>query len=300
MKSEKVLKSLLITSSLLLFAFSVARAAVTPVQELYPFDIVGRIVNAENVAYDASAQIMMQARNTDGKLLAQASVRDPGGLAPWNFVLEVPVSSARAAGYAMTGDAFQLSARLGDRVYAGLVASDDARIGTPGDKLYLKIMLAEDANGNGIADSCEEMMLDEMWYADIEGDYNPEADYDGDGQSNRDEYLAGTDPFDRDDCFRASALTLSKSDAPESADLFAVTFEANAGRSYGVVSSCELAETADGRRPDWRRAAFRLSRDDPASASLLSLDSKTWEVRTIYLLRQGDRQFFKVVQELDE
>lgn len=299
MKSEKVWKSLLITSSLLLLTFSVARAAATPVQELYPFDVVGRIVNAENVAYDASAQIMMQARNTDGKILAQTSVRNPSGLSPWNFVLSIPVSSAQAVGYAVKGGEFQLSAKFGNKVYSGLVA-DGTEIGTPGDKLYLKIMLAEDANGNGIADSYEESMLDEMWYADIEGDYDPDADYDGDGQSNRNEYLAGTDPFDKDDCFRASALTLSKSEDPESPELFAVTFEANAGRSYGVVSSPELTETADGKRPDWQRTAFRLSRDDPHQANVSSLDARTWEVRTVYLLRQGDQRFFKVVQELDE
>ena len=278
----------------------VAFAADVPVQELYPFDIVGRIVNADNIAYDARSEIMMRVMDAEGKLLAQTWVRNPDGVSPWNFVLEIPMSSVRASGYAMQGDVFQLSAKFGEKVYTGLIASEDAKIGAPGDKIFLRIMLAEDSNGNGIADTYEEAMRDEMWYLEIEGDYDPELDYDGDGQSNRAEYLAGTDPFDKDDFFRASAVSSRNSDVPEPTELFAVTFEANAGRSYGVVSSPELAETVDGKRPDWRRTAFRLSRDDPASANVASLDARTWEVRTVYLLRDGDRRFFKVVQELEE
>lgn len=274
--------------------------ADVPVQELYPFDIVGRIVNADNVAYDAQSEIVMRVRDADEKLHAQTTVRNPDGLSPWNFVLHVPMSSVRASGYAMQGDVFQLSAKFGEKVYAGLVAPADAKIGTPGDRIFLKIMLAEDANGNGIADAYEEAMRDEMWFLGIDGDYDPELDYDGDGQSNRAEYLAGTDSFDKEDFFRASAVSTSNSDLPESTDLFAITFEANAGRSYGVVSSPELAETSDGKRPDWRRTAFRLSRDASEKANVSSLDARTWEVRTIYLLHDGDSRFFKVVQELEK
>lgn len=278
----------------------VAFAADVPVQELYPFDIVGRIVNANNIAYDARSEIVMRVRDADEKLLAQTTVRNPDGLSPWNFVLHVPMSSVRASGYAMQGDVFQLSAKFGEKTYSGLVAPADAKIGTPGDKLFLRIMLAEDRNGNGIGDTYEEAMRDEMWFLEIEGDYDPELDYDGDGLSNRTEYLAGTDPFDKDDFFRASAVGLPNSDVPEPTELFAITFEANAGRSYGVVSSPEVAETSDGKRPDWKRTAFRLSRDDQKQSNVTSLDARTWEVRTIYLLRDGDKRFFKIVQELDE
>lgn len=278
----------------------VAFAADVPVQELYPFDIVGRIVNANNIAYDARSEIVMRVRDADEKLLAQTTVRNPDGLSPWNFVLHVPMSSVRASGYAMQGDVFQLSAKFGEKTYSGLVAPADAKIGRPGDKLFLRIMLAEDRNGNGIGDTYEEAMRDEMWFLEIEGDYDPELDYDGDGLSNRTEYLAGTDPFDKDDFFRASAVGLPNSDVPEPTELFAITFEANAGRSYGVVSSPEVAETSDGKRPDWKRTAFRLSRDDLKQSTVTSLDARTWEVRTIYLLRDGDKRFFKIVQELDE
>lgn len=45
----------------------IASAVETPMQEAFPFDIVGRIVNAENVAYDAESGVRIFATDKDGR-----------------------------------------------------------------------------------------------------------------------------------------------------------------------------------------------------------------------------------------
>ena len=258
-----------------------AATAPTPVQELYPFDIVGRIVNSENVAYDATSGIRLFVIDKDGNQLVQGNVFTPG-TEPWNFFLQVPLATVRSRGYAMKGDAIQLMVLIGDESYTGFLKAGEDVVGAPGTAVHLRIMLAEDSNGNGIADSYEEAVLDKLWYKGIVCDtYDPEDDYDGDGFSNRKEYLAGTDELDPNDYFR----TAKTGDA--AGDYFAIGFEANAGRTYAVKESPDLKT--------WKPAVFRLSPDDSAvEVKAVSNSSQEWTMRTIYLLKDGNKHFYKL------
>ena len=87
---------------LLLGAGSAAMAGFDPVQELYPYEIVGRIVNRDSVAYDATSGIRLFVTDKDGHRLAQTTVFTAGSLSAWNFRLLIPVSNVRAAGYALS------------------------------------------------------------------------------------------------------------------------------------------------------------------------------------------------------
>ena len=277
--SEKVRVSLLFAFSL--FTFLAGAGTLDPVQELYPFDIVGRIVNADNIAYDATSDIRLFVIDKDGNRLTQSSVFTPGA-EPYNFLLQVPLASVRSPGYAMKGDPIQLTVLIGGVSYSGLLKPGEDAVGAPGSAVRLRILLAEDTNGNGIADSYEEAMLDEMWYHGIAGDtYDPEADYDGDGFSNRKEYFLGTDGFDKDDYFRATKIG-----GDASGDLFAIDFEANAGRTYAVKESPDLKA--------WKTAAFRLAPDSEVEVKAVSNSSQQWTTRTIYLLKDGGKHFYRV------
>lgn len=251
------------------------------VQELYPFDIVGRIVNAENIAYDATSGVQVFADDMSGRRLATTKVMTAGTLSPWNFVLEIPVADAPTPGYVTKGENVRLTALVGDRTYKATLDFGDQVIGDPGDAVCLRMMFAEDVNGNGIADSYEDAMLDQMWALGMSGDYDPDADYDGDGASNRAEYLAGTDPFLASDRFAARAIDVGAE------GFFGLEFEANAGRTYSVKESVDLK--------NWKRMDINLEpAPDDVAVGYLSTAAREWAVRTVYLLRDGPKHFYRV------
>lgn len=69
-------------------------------------------------------------------------------------------------------------------------------IGNPG-RYTLDITLMTDANGNCVSDEYEALIQALMDAYEISGNFDPSADYNGDGVSNYQHYLNGTSPFAR-------------------------------------------------------------------------------------------------------
>ncbi|MGN0832288.1 MAG: thrombospondin type 3 repeat-containing protein [Kiritimatiellia bacterium] len=284
------------TVSAMMVAFACGSAlAAEPVQVLFPYSIAGRVVNYDGIAYEASDDITLYVRNPNGAVLAKSKVFDPGSVSAWNYRLDVPVATRSGGGYAAAGEVLSLSAvDAKGVVYEGLIQGDDAVVGQGGGTATVRVMLADDANGNGIADIYEQSKEYDMWLADISDPvFDPDKDYDGDGVSNYAEYLAGTDPFDREDYFRVkqvSGLSAAEADAE---DVIALTFEANAGRSYVVNETPTLASGAT----RWTRGVFRLDPAKSATVERVTNDKNTWSERTIYLIKSGASRFYKVEME---
>ena len=83
-----------------------------------------------------------------------------------------------------------------------------------------------DSNGNGIADSWET-----IYFAGV-SNVNPLADADSDGQNNRNEYLAGTNPTNAASVFKASQFTATNG--------FTLRWPVVSGRSYRVLTTSSL------------------------------------------------------------
>jgi len=265
------------------------QAATEPVQVLFPYTIVGRVVDAENKAFDANSGVSMKVTGEDGAVLALTKVYTPGTLSSWNFRLSVPVASAHVPGYAAKGDTLTLTIVKDGAVYTGYLKGDDARIGEAGASVSLRIMLADDANGNGIADTWEKSKYNWMRKYKISGEFDPNADYDGDGLSNYAEYLAGTDPFDATDRLGFDTM---ESELDYDDRYFKVTFEMNPGRTYSLREAADLGTAA----ANWEKGKFKT---DPTAETVERVVSSRgqWEMMTLYLLKQGEQRFYKIELE---
>ena len=113
-------------------------------------------------------------------------------------------------------------------------------------------------------------------------DYDPNADYDGDGVSNYAEYLAGTDAFDPSD---AGLKILSYDNVMEA------TFLPGRSRAYSVERSA-----TGGEKPlTFER---RPHQTDPApgapSKNYLITEDEDPEIRAVYLYKEGASSLYRL------
>lgn len=256
---------------------------------LLPYTFVGKLSNYSGVRYGTNSAVEIRVRNLDGALLAKSAIRTSSE-SPYNYRLAVPVASAPATGYAMVGESLVIEIYDGVGItHTSLVPAGQAVVGNPGDVGVIDIVLATDANDNGIPDQYENYIAYLMAIKDMAGPYDPDADYDADGFSNRAEFLAGTGPLNATD--RLHIVTGTQASGPTGGGLFAITFVTAAGRSYSVKGTSTLTAMAEAAREPFKTA--------PAAApqTYLHTSSLQAEAVTLYLIPQGATRFYQLVVE---
>ena len=272
------------------FHFSLFTLFATPFAAL-PYTFVGRVVNWEGKVQGSDAGIVIRVKNASGRLLAKTETFRSDAT-PYNFRLSVPVATASADGCAVMGDrlVFEIVDGTG-RTYPGVVPEEKCVVGRSGGLCRLDINLATDTDGDGVPEQYIEAISGYMWET---GHYvwEPDADWDGDGVSNRDEYKAGTNPFSAEDYFRIKALDALAAMGAE--DFFPITFFAYPGRTYGVRSSEKLGSGAA-----WIYAPFTTEPSGAVSANYyLNETSKGGASHTIYVPKSDARGgFYRVTVE---
>ncbi len=259
--------------------FILAATAFNPLTE-QPFTFAGRITDFAHVGYDADQKVEIRAKTQDGKLIAKTTTAT-GGNTAYNYVLYIPVSTSEAEGHVTAGTPLVFEFVDPDgTVYTGLVTGADAVVGASGDIRKLNLALASDEDGDGIPDEYVESLAYLMW---INGktSYDPGADWDGDGVSNRDEYVAGTNPFDATD--KLSILKMAVEAGFE--DYYKLKFLVNPGRSYS-------AETAFGlKSAEWRQASFVDAGDGDEKERINTAENEIG-YREIFVLKESVMQQF--------
>lgn len=263
-----------------------APAAQLPVS-IVPFTFAGRIADYAHIAYDADLSVEIRLKNAAGDLLAKTSTRT-SGVTSYNYVLAVPVTTVPMKGYATVGEAvtFEFVDPYG-KLYSGLVAAGDAVIGNPGVVKRLDVVLATDADKDGVADEYLEAIEYWMLLNGIEGPYDPAADYDGDGQTNYQEYVAGTNPCDKLDRFSVRQMALE-----EGLDGYIrLRVPVTQGRSYSLVHTPGLEQ------PQWQPMAFAEEAGKDPDVTHINTGSSEVGYRTIFVKKDGPQHFYKVKVE---
>ena len=268
-------------------AASVAAAANFPVGTHL---IKGTLKDWQNKVLTSSAAVTIQAVATNGTVIASTKVADPTADG-YNFLLQIPLSSTATDSTAAVGDTLNcvLVQESGLSLAANPLAVGEANAVSTVSLAYVNMKDYTSTAGTGTTASVPAEYVDTIaaWMEayEIEGDYDPFADYDKDGASNYAEYRAGTNPFDATD-----KLAITAYSAPQNAP-HAISFEYAGGHVYGVATTLSLTN------PQWATQKVKKTETDAEREQVMpSADEDDVGVATIYVVpAEGAKsQFFKV------
>ena len=260
-----------------------AFAEEEPSVALPPFVLTGRVVD-----YGGAGLKSAEVRVRKGSLLlARSAVGSFGEDTSANYSVAVPMSNKEIPTAAKAGDLLSVEIDTGSSVYTDTNLNVSAA--SPGRTIKLNLKAASVTNGKGVADQ----YLRDIKY-DLEDmglsmeDYDPKADYDGDGVSNYAEYLAGTDAFDPAD---VGLKILSWRKVEGNDGVMEATFLPGRSRAYSVERSA-----TGGEEP----VSFehRPHQTDPApgapSRNYLITEDEDPEIRAVYLYKEGASSLYRL------
>ena len=274
--------------ALVVFVPSASFAAAQPVLSLPPFVITGRVTDDRGAGLE-SAEVRVRKGET---LLARGNVGKFEADTSANYALSVPMANTNIATAAVAGDTLTLEIDSAAGTY-----SDTNLVITaakPGRTLKLNVQAAQCTNPYGLSDSYLADILSYVdalgieGFLDANGNYQPNADFDGDGVSNYLEYLAGTDPFDADD---AGLKILSWRAVEGNPDLMEATFLPGPNRAY----SAERAGPSEGNAPQFELRPHQLTpAKNGVAKNYLLTGNEDPEVRVIYLYKEGTSSLYRL------
>ena len=281
------------TSVVLVAAFAAMAVTGAAVAANFPVGthlVKGTLKDWQNNVLTSSAAVTIQAVATNGTVLASTPVDNPSADG-YNFLLQIPLSSTATDATAAVGDTMNcvLVQDSGLSLAVSPIKGGEANAVSMVSLAYVNMKDYTSTNGTGTTASVPAEYVDTIaaWMEayEIEGDYDPFADYDNDGASNYDEYRAGTNPFDDTDKLAITAYT-----APQDG-LHTLKFEYVGGHIYGVATTLSLTN------PEWAVQKVKTTETDAEHEQVMpSADEDDVGVATIYVVpaEGATSQFFKL------
>lgn len=281
------------TSVVLVAAFAAMTVAGAAVAANFPVGthlVKGTLKDWQNKVLTSSAAVTIQAVATNGTVIASAKVANPSEDG-YNFLLQIPLSSAATDSTAAVGDTMNcvLVQDSGLSLAVDPITVGDANAVSTVCLALIDTKSYTATNGTdktvNVAQEYVDTIAAWMEAYEIEGEYDPFADYDNDGATNYDEYRAGTNPFDPSD-----KLAILDYTAPQNA-MHTIMFEYAGGRIYGVSTTLSLTN------PQWATQPVKKSETDVEHGQVMfSSDEDEVGSTTIYVVpAEGAKsQFFKL------
>jgi hypothetical protein len=239
------------------------------------FTLYGQARDPYGWPYMTNATVNLLVNGKVYKTCAIAGSISPGV----NFLFRLPLDEGAGLPYdnlaARSGDTLQITIVAGGQTWninklfslitveellglanqlsppGNLVPGNLPLVGQPGGIVGLNVTAGTDDNNNGIPDAWEQWIVDNSWDSRIQSIYDVQGqdDFDGDGVSNFNEYLAGTDPAWNKDYIRIEELERTANGR------LGLKFLTIPGKSYRIVS----ASLAGSLARQWQSCAYAKS-----------------------------------------
>jgi hypothetical protein len=148
---------------------------------------------------------------------------------------------------------FRIRVKIGATTYLPMeMVANFANLGKPAQSTRLDLTLGEDANGDGLPDAWQRLLLAMLG---PNAKVGPNDDADGDGISNLKEYLAGTYAFDPESGFKLELVRGANG-------ALLLQFMVISPRTYTVYSSTNVQ--------DWAPITFKVPADGSDAPALLN------------------------------
>ena len=249
--------------------------------------VKGTLKDWQNKVLTSSASVTVQAVSTNGSVIASAKVADPTADG-YNFLLQIPLSSKATDSTVSVGDKLNCVIVQGSGISLAVNQLDvgDANAVSTASLAFVN-MKSYTKDGETVNVPLEYIEAIAAWMEayEIEGEYDPFADYDHDGSLNYAEYRAGTNLFDATD-----KLAITSYAAPQNTP-HAISFEYVGGHVYGVATTLSLTN------PQWATQPVKKSETDAEHEQVMpSADEEDVGEATIYVVpaEGATSQFFKL------
>jgi len=168
------------------------------------FILYGQAADEYGWPYTAEAVVTLWINERSFETYAVSGMVTPGV----NFVFRVALDGGGVGlpidpMAAHTGDTFRITVSAFGEEKTLVPTMPFPKVGQPGEIIRINLTAGVDSNANGLPDEWEQWIVDHANNPVIKtiADVEPGDDADGDGVSNLQEYLAGTDPANAYDCF---------------------------------------------------------------------------------------------------
>lgn len=247
-----------------------------PPAPFYSLQGIVRDQTGQRIQAQGASVILLKGAQEAGR-----AVISPVMLRDHNYDLAVRIDQARPttslynAGAVPAQGAFGLMVEMGGQRFYPIEVKGNLTAGKGGETIRLDLTLGEDADLDGLPDAWEQWQLYQAGqFPDGEGDWpieliDRDGDFDGDGNSNHQEYLAGT--FAGDASERFDITITSKAETRVRFEFFAVT-----GKTYVLERSTDLQT--------WTRVPFFAGAAVPAGDAALPEGADSFTASAVGIL----------------